>query len=354
LTLASLHIIGGRELGGAERFYVRLVNALAARSEPVAALTVAGGEIDAALNPAIPRHHAPMASILDLWSRWQIRRVAQRYAIVQTYMGRATRLTHLPAQGSVVHLARLGGYYNLKGYRHAHAWVGNTRGIRDYLVGEGLPADRVFYIGNFVDPAPALAPASLAELRQRWSIPQQARVLLGLGRLHPNKGFADLLEAFARLPVQLDGRPLWLAMVGDGPLRDELHALAGQLGISGRVTWAGWQYDPAPWYQTAEVFVCPSRHEPLGNVVLEAWSNGVPVVSTTAQGPVELIESGVDGWLSPIGDPTVLAETLLSVLRLDDSHRAGLVAAGRRKLERDFSESAIVGAYLALYRQLCA
>jgi glycosyltransferase involved in cell wall biosynthesis len=351
---ASLHIIGGRKLGGAERFYVRLVNALAARGEPVAAMTVAGGEIDAALDPGIPRHHAPMAGVWDVWSRWRIRRVARRYAIVQTYMGRATRLTHLPAQGGAVHLARLGGYYNLKGYRHAHAWVGNTRGIRDYLVREGLPAERVFYIGNFVDPAPVIPRATLEALRRRWSIPPQARILLGLGRLHPNKGFADLLEAFARLPDKLGDRPLWLTMVGDGPLREELHALAGRLGIARRVTWAGWQYDPAPWYQMAEVFVCPSRHEPLGNVVLEAWANGVPVVSTAAQGPLELIASGVDGLLAPVADPAGLAGTIQRALALEDGGRAALVAAGRCKLERDFSESAIVGAYLALYRQLGA
>lgn len=356
MAIRSLHIIGGRRLGGAERFYVRLVNALAQRGEPVAALTVGGGEIDAAVLPEVPRYHAPLAGIWDLWSRFCIRRAARdfRADIVQTYMGRATRLTRLPAHGGPVHVARLGGYYDLKGYRHAHAWVGNTHGICAYLVEQGLPRDRVHYLGNFVDPAPACTPEQLLHLRQQYGIAREARVVLGLGRLHPNKGFVDLLQAFSRLPEVLAGRPLCLAMVGDGPLRDELHRQSEAMGIAGRVVWAGWQYDPAPWYQLAEVFVCSSRHEPLGNVILEAWANGTPVVSTDAQGPRELISPGRDGLLTPVADAEALASAIVSMLTLPTAQRLALIEAGRAKLAAAFSEEAIVNAYLDLYRALGA
>lgn len=349
---ASLHIIGGRKLGGAERFYVRLVNALAAAGEPVAALTVPGGEIDAALLPAVQRHHAPLAGVWDLWSRWRIGRVAAGFGVVQSYMGRATRLTHMSRAGKPVHIARLGGYYNLKGYRHAHAWVGNTRGICDYLVREGLPAGRVFHIGNFVDAAPRAGVETLAKIRADLGVPMDARIILGLGRLHPNKGFADLLAAFARLPREVGGQPLRLVMVGNGPLGSELRQQAEQLGIAGRTIWAGWQYDPAPWYQLADVFVCASRHEPLGNVVLEAWANQVPVVSCAAQGPTELIEPDVDGLLCPVAEPPGLADGIRRALEMDAGTRAALTDAGRAKLDREFSEKAIVDAYLDLYRRL--
>ena len=97
-------------------------------------------------------------------------------------------------------------------------------------------------------------------------------VMLGLGRLHPNKGWADLLDAFASLPASSRGAPLRLLMVGDGPLRKDLEQLSGQLGLAARVHWAGWQHDPAPYYQLADVFVCASVHEPLGNVILVSKS----------------------------------------------------------------------------------
>lgn len=352
--LATLHVIGGRKLGGAERFFTRLVNALARRGEAVAAVTVAGGEIDAALAPQVRRFHAPLAGVWDLWSRWRVGRAVRTFqpAIVQTYMGRATRLTRLPPGRPAVHLARLGGYYNLKGYRHAHAWVGNTRGIRDYLVAEGLPAGRVFHIGNFVDPAPTLPRSSLEDLRRRWQVPHEARVVLGLGRLHPNKGFVDLLEAFASLPRQWEGHPLWLVMVGEGPLRDTLGARASQLGIADRLVWAGWQYDPAPWYQMADLFVCSSRHEPLGNVILEAWANRVPVLTTRAQGPLELVEDGVDGLLAPVADAPALGRALIQALAMPSARWAQMTAAGQAKVDRLYSEQAVVAAYLELYGRL--
>lgn len=352
--MRTLHIIGGRKLGGAERFYVRLVNALANRGEQVAVVTVAAGEIDAAVLPGIPRYHAPQAGVWDLWSRWRIGQAVRHFqpAIVQTYMGRATRLTHLPPGGAAVHVARLGGYYNLKGYRHAHAWVGNTRGIRDYLVAQGLPSQRVFHVGNFVDPAPVVPTQSLFELRAQWGIPAGAKVILGLGRLHPNKGFADLLEAFALLPERFDSQNSRLVLVGDGPLAKELRSQAEALGLNDRLVWAGWQYDPAPWYQMANVFACPSRHEPLGNVILEAWANRVPVVSAAAQGPVELVEPGVNGFLAPVANPPALAGALAEALALSEEHRQAMITAGLAEVEGRFSEQAIVQAYLDLYRQL--
>jgi glycosyltransferase involved in cell wall biosynthesis len=355
-SISSLHIIGGKKLGGAERFFVRLVNALARRGEAVEAVTVAGGEIDAAIDPHVPRHHAPLAGVLDLWSRLRIGQIVKQQApaIVQTYMGRATRLTHLPPKGRSIHVARLGGYYDLKGYRHAHAWIGNTRGICDYLIREGLPSGRVFHIGNFADAAPRHTPEALAELRGKWLIPEDALIVLGLGRLHPNKGFSDLLQAFAQLPSTLRGRPLHLAMVGDGPLRSELKAEAVQLGISGRVTWAGWQYEPSIWYQLADVFACSSRHEPLGNVILEAWANSIPIVTTASEGPVELVTPEQDALLVPLTDPQRLAGSLRQALELDEAARKAMVDAGLAKLEASYSEAAIVAAYIDLYRKLNA
>ena len=349
----SLHVIGGKGLGGAERFFVRLVNALARHGQPVAAVTVAGGEIARAIDPVVRQYHAPMLGVWDLYSRWKINRAMADFRpdVVQTYMGRATRIVRLPDNASPVHLARLGGFYNLKGYRHAHAWVGNTRGIRDYLTARGLPAERVHYIGNFVDSPQRLAPAALDTLRHQLGL-DGCRILLGLGRLHPNKGWADLLHAFAKLPAAIQGAPLHLLMVGDGPLREELERLSQQLGIAPRVHWAGWKHDPAPYYQLADVFVCASRHEPLGNVILEAWANRALIVSTRAQGPLELMQDDVNGLLAPLADPAGLAGVLHAALTLDDTHKARLVEAGHGEVERRYSEAAIVAAYTALYAAL--
>jgi len=349
----SLHVIGGKGSGGAERFAVRLIDALARRGEPVAAVTVAGGEIARMIVPAVRQYHAPMLGSWDRWSRWKINRAIRDFRpdVVQTYMGRATRIVHLPRGRPPVHLARLGGFYDLKGYRHAHAWIGNTHGIRDYLVENGLPPDRVFHLGNFADAPDRVPAVRLAALRAEHGL-TDCHVVLGLGRLHPNKGWADLLRAFARLPESLDGRPLRLLMVGDGPLRVELEQLASALGIAARVRWTGWQQDPAPWYQLADVFVCASVHEPLGNVILEAWANRAPIVSTRAQGPLELMRDGETGLLAPIGDPAGMAAAIRRMLESDAAARARMTEAGAAEIERHYTEQAIVSAYVDLYAAL--
>ena len=355
LAARSLHVIGGKGLGGAERFFIRLVNALAQQGFPVAAVTVATGEISPALHPAVQQYHAPMLGVWDMYSRWRIRRAIADFQpdVVQTYMGRATRIVRLPRHTRPVHVARLGGYYNLKGYRHAHAWIGNTRGIHDYLIANNLPARQVHTLGNFVDTPARCTSAAMDRLRAQWQL-EDAMVVLGLGRLHPNKGWEDLLQAFAQLPERAQGKTLQLLMVGDGPLRENLSAQARRLGIASRVKWAGWQQDPSPYYQLADVFVCASIHEPLGNVILEAWANRVLVVSTRAQGPLELMQDGVNGLLAPVSDAATLSTVIHTALNLDSCQRQEIIEAGHREIELRYSQEAIVSAYVSLYDKLRA
>lgn len=351
---ASLHIIGSKALGGAERFALRLVQALHGRGEPVEMVLRRGSEVIDAVPPGVPVHETPLRTVWDPLSRRHISRIirARQPAVVQTYMGRATRQTHLPYGRSPVHVARLGGYYKLKGYRHAHAWIGNTRGVCDYMVREGLPAGRVHHISNFID-APVPVPAqALAALRQELGVPPSALALVTAGRFVEVKGHHHLLEAFARLPAEVDGRPPWLVMVGDGPLAESLQETAGQLGIADRVAWAGWRRDPGPFFQLADLVVFPSLdRETLGNVILEAWAHDRPLVTTRFRGAREITRHGEDAWQVPCEDAAALAEGIRTVLA-DPALAAALAARGHERVEREFSRDAIVDQYRALYAQL--
>ncbi len=353
--IASAHIIGGGALGGAELFYVRLVNALQARQQPVLAINIPGSQVSARLQAEVSQLHVPMRGIWDLPSRWRIGTILRERQpdIVQTYMGRATRLTHSDRNRRPIHIARLGGYYDLKGYRHAHAWVGNTRGICDYLIHNGLPAARIAHIGNFVDIPVASSPEALAEVRRRLHIPDDALILVAVGRLHPVKGFEDLLAALALLGDTLYHRPLHLIIVGDGPLNAQLRCHAHQIGVADQVRWVGWQLDPHPYYELADLFICPSRYEPLGNVILEAWAHGRAVLSTQSAGALELIAHGEEGWLVPCQQPQALADAI-RLLLADPSLREPLASKGRAKVQQHYSQQHIVSAYLELYQRLLA
>jgi glycosyltransferase involved in cell wall biosynthesis len=353
----SLHILGSRQFGGADRFYVRLVQALHAEGRRVVAVNRSDSPVAKALRPdGIEQIHLPLANSYDAWSLWRIRRLAAAAepCIVQTYMGRATRLTRLSPKSRAVHIARLGGFYKIDGYyRHAHAWVGNTQGICDYLVKSGLPAQRVFHIGNFVPEVPSPTPEQRRALREKHGVPEDAFVLFALGRLIEKKGFDDLLRAFAEAPPEINGQPLRLLIAGDGPEEARLKPLTDDLGLRSRVRWLGWQ-NPEEFYALSDVFVCPSRHEPLGNVILEAWSHGLPVVSTATDGARELIEDEVSGLLAEPGAPAALAARLNAVIAAPAEARAGLGEAGRAILHSRFSRAAILDAYLSLYRTLLA
>jgi glycosyltransferase involved in cell wall biosynthesis len=351
--ISSAHIAAGQALGGAELFYVRLVNALQERREPVLAITSPGGLISRRLRPDVAQEHVPMRGIIDLPSRWRIGAIVRQNQpdIVQTYMGRATRLTHLDRDRHALHVARLGGYYDVKGYRHAHAWVGNTRGICDHLLRSGFPASRIAHIGNFVDTPAAASPKRIAELRRQLDIPEDAIVLLAVGRFHPIKGFADLLTAFHLLGEAPRGRRATLVIVGDGPLQATLRSYACQLGIDRRVRWAGWQLDPQPYYELADLLVCPSHHETLGNVILEAWAHRRAVLATQTVGAMELATDDSQSWTVPAQDPQALSDGMRRLL-LDDSLREALATSGRRMVDDHHSQQRIVAAYLEFYRWL--
>jgi len=296
-----------------------------------------------------------MRSIIDPIARARIGSAVRRFEpqIVQTYMGRATRLTHLKKHKSgSIHIARLGGYYPPKGYRHAHAWIANTRGIRDYLVAQGFAAERVFYIANFVEPAATLDAGERQRLRQELSLEDDAWVIVCLGRLHQDNGFDVMVEALARLPEYIDSRPLRLLIAGDGPERDALQERSRQCVVERRIRWLGWQPHPEQCLQLADVFVCLSRHEPLGNVILEAWNHGVALLATDTGAARELIEPGVNGALVNVADADELAAGLQTLLEAEPTYRQTLVAGGHKSLAADHDKDEVVSAYLALYARL--
>ncbi len=242
-------------------------------------------------------------------------------------MNRAARFA---PQGPWTLVGRLGGYYDLKYYRRCDHLVGNTRDIVRWIVAQGWPEARAHHLPNFVEDLAGAAPAAL---------PGAPR-LLAMGRLHRNKGFDVALRALALLPGA------HLSIAGEGPERAALETLARELGVADRVTFLGWRRDVGALLAACDVFVCSSRHEPLGNIVLEAWSAARPVVAAAAQGPSELIEENETGILVPPEDAEALAKAV-GVLLADPQRAARLAQSGRAAFERDFAEAAVVARWRA-------
>ena len=324
--------MAGAAQGGAELFFERLAASFAAAGVTQTVMIKPDPERMNRLAAAgVPAQGCAFSPLMAVLHKRQLATAIRksRATVILSWMNRATGMT--PRTG-IPHVARLGGFYNLKYYRHCDWLVANTRGIADYLVREGVPADRVHHQINFV---PDGIDGAIFDGSRH-----DGPVIAALGRLHPNKAFDTLIRAFARL----DDGTLWLA--GDGPDRQALVALAAELGVAKRVRFLGWQQDPQAVIRGADLFVCPSRHEPFGNVIAEAMACGKPVISTSSHGGTELIEDGVNGVLVPVDDAGAMADAMRQIT--GDKALAGrLAAAGRSHWQKTLSPAQVTADWIA-------
>lgn len=340
-TIKVAQCLAGAEFGGAENFYTRLVCALAAESklEQRAFTRPNAFRVPQLEDAGVPVSTFRFGSALNAIDNWRYRRALRQYDpdIVVTFMNRASKLT---PRGDYLLLSRLGHYYNLKYYRHADYWIGIARGICDHMIAGGFPADRVFHIPNFADET-AVTPLP----RDSFDTPTDRPLLIAAGRLHVNKGFDILLRALPSIP----DATLWLA--GNGPEEQALRDLAAELNVAERIRFLGWRSDVTALMATGDLFVCPSRHEGLGSIVMESWAHRCPIVATDSQGPGEAIEHGVTGLLTPVDKVAPLAAAINEVLSRPEL-RTQLVEQAYRHYQERYSQRVIVDQYMALYREL--
>jgi glycogen(starch) synthase len=175
------------------------------------------------------------------------------------------------------------------------------------------------------------------------------RYVVALGRVVPKKGFDLLLRGFAQ--VAADHPDVTLAIGGDGSQLAELRLLATDLKLEDRVRFLGRlsREQVAATMAGAELFVMPSRLEPFGIVLLEAWRAGRPVIATSIGGPPEFVDEGRTGLLVDPFDTAALARALDRLLG-DQALRAAMGAAARERVQ-DFGWPAIAERYRELYRR---
>ena len=156
-----------------------------------------------------------------------------------------------------------------------------------------------------------------------------------------------LFEALVKVPNAY----LWLA--GEGPLRKKLEKQAERIGVKPRVRFLGWRRDKEALFAAADIMVCPSRHEPLGNVIIEAWAQGVPVVAADSSGPKGLIEDGQTGMLFPVNDDNALANAINQLIGSPELGRR-LIEKGKENYRLEYSQNIVVDKYMKLFKKICS
>ncbi|MCS7303601.1 MAG: glycosyltransferase [Thermoguttaceae bacterium] len=241
----------------------------------------------------------------------------------------------------------------------------------------GVRPERCVVIENAIDLSEYQRQWPTEVAKRRLGLPPDAFIVGNVGRLSPEKGLAGLVEAVAQLQPKFENlrqqtadfpaaailgqppaeqlqrppMPIHLVLVGDGPQRQELAALAHQRGIADRVHLVGYQPDPHPWYEAMDLFVSNSIREGLPNVLLEAMAFEVPVVATRIAGVSRLIEPEQNGLLIEPGDQTGLTAAIGRLLA-DSELRRRLAQAGRHTVETRYNFQIRMAKVAAVYDDL--
>lgn len=226
-------------------------------------------------------------------------------------------------------------------------------GMAEEAYAAGFGPQNLLWMPNPVD-VDRFAPADSAErlrLRREMTIPDNAPVLLFVGRLAPEKELLSLLGAFAIAVRQIPSARL--VFIGDGPDRAMLEAKAQELQLSASVRFAG-RFSPEgvqSWLKVSDVFALVSSNEGFSCSLLEAMSTGLPSIVSDIPANTQLIENGVHGLIAPVRDEPAIAHALIRLL--DDAPlRWKCGAAARQRVIDNYSMDKVVDLYESLFIQV--
>jgi glycosyltransferase involved in cell wall biosynthesis len=291
--------------GGLEAMALNYHRALESKGAEVLSVGLKGSWFEGALKDR-PTGFASIkpASPLDPRTGWRLRRIAKAFApdlvVAHGSRGAAVAIPALGGRGAPIAVVM----HNFRA-RPIVARADLVIGVSAVVAADlraRLPAARVEAVDNF-------APLMRAPPRPE---PRDPPRIGSLGRLHPEKGF-DLLIAAAALLRDRD-RDFGLAIAGDGPAIGDLKARVERLGLGGQVDFPGWTSPAGPFLASLDLFVCSSRTESFGLVVVEAMAAGAPVVATDIEGPRDILERGRYGRLIAPGSAEALADGVAAAL----------------------------------------
>ncbi len=343
-----LHLMAGARHGGAETACIDMCELMARKGIDIQVATRPNDERVGRLKESgIIVHELPFGGKPDFYTGWKLAKICKDYSpdIVQTWLSRAAEKA--PAwkisMGIPRYLivSRLGGYYKLSHFPKTDYFTTITPDIKTHLIRSGVAEDRIRHINNFAETEECENPAS----RKSLDTPEDATLLVALGRLHQAKAFDTLLKAVK----DLEGVYVWIA--GEGPLRGELEALRGELGLEKRVRFLGWRDDRAALLRAADICVFPSRYEPFGTVFVQAWAQKIPLITSNADGPKQFVRHEEDGLVFEIDNERELA-TAITRLVGDKQLQQRFADNGYRRYINEFTAEKTLRAYLDFYNEI--
>ena len=383
--LSIVHAIARLNVGGAALHVIELAARQRARGHEVVVVagTLAEGEesmeyvahdlgVPVVRLPALQRELSPLA---DATAVRELRRTVMRRRadVLHTHTAKAGatgRIAAVLARGgwprTTVHTFHghvLSGYFGSRREqafihlerllaRRVGAIVAVSEEVRDDLVELGVaPREKIAVIPYGFDLSGLSRPDDTERARRRATldVPPDAFVVGWAGRLTAIKRPHDLVRTLAEL--RLAGTDALLIVVGDGPERAGVEALATELGVREHSRFVGYQRDMGHWYGMFDAFLLSSENEGTPVVAIEALASECPVVATDAGGTATVVRHGVSGFLAPVGDTHALAAHL-HTLASQPALARSLGLAGSHDVAQRFALETMTDTVDALYRRL--
>lgn len=363
-----LVVIDGMDVGGSQRQIVHLLTGLDRnRWQPELAYFRNGSFLlDRLRDSGIPVHHVQKRGRFDIRFLVHFARLLRQrdYSLVHAFsltaelwvvLARfvARRRPLLVASERNQYADKPMWYWMLKRFvvTHSAAVIANSAaGARHTARSSKVPLDRFDTVPNGVEMPQSLTAADVSTLRAAIGAPPGRLFGLFVGRLVPQKNLACLVRALAMLAPE--HRP-WLALVGNGPLRESVRQLAVSSGVASDIVLPGERDDSSRLMQAADFLVLPSRFEGQSNALLEAMAAGCPVIASAVGGTTELVEHERTGLLFADDDAAALARCMLSFHK-EPSLRQHLARQARENMQRRHGTAVMVAATSAIYERSLA
>jgi glycosyltransferase involved in cell wall biosynthesis len=230
-----------------------------------------------------------------------------------------------------------------------------NEGMKEEAKASGFQPHQMTWMPNPVDTGEFRpgTPDEIAALRRRFSIPPNAIVAIYVGRLAPEKGLTELAGGFAQAAGGAPGA--LLILVGDGPARPALETLARDLGVAGRIRFAGRvEASEVPlWLRASDVFCLTSPNEGFPCALAEAMSAGLPSVVSRIPGNVQLIDDGVHGIAAGLDEESAIARALVRLLS-DPAGRVRMGQAARQRIIERYATDKVMERYEAVFAEVVA
>ncbi|MDK2979743.1 MAG: hypothetical protein PWQ55_90 [Chloroflexota bacterium] len=365
-----IQIIDSLRVGGAQTLETVFVREMQRRGEQVQIISLHAPEVQSPVYQELQQlgvevRNIPLRSLADLWSTRRI--AAQLRAdgadIVHTQLNYAnihgTLAAHWAGLPSVASLHNASVHlYAYKPYR-THL---ETRMLCRYaqrVVACGHTVARVQQprfkhktldvIPNPVPDLPEVADEQRQQTRREFLADEQGLIFLSVGRLIPEKGYADLIEAFAQAFPNLP-QPARLLIAGNGPLQADLQAHIERLELGASIKLLGQRKDVPALLAASDVYVSSSHYEGQSLAVLEAMAGALPVIATDVGDNQQIIKAQC-GLVLPASQPEQLAQAMLR-LAGDASERERLGSNASRCVQKNYAPSLWVERLLALYDEV--